>query len=48
MIWHDFTFENMFSFLQEAPDTPAVIHHEPLEPEGIMSSTINTITWLFR
>ena len=34
--------------LQEAADTPAVIRHEPLEPEGIVTSTINTITWLFR
>lgn len=33
---------------QDGGDSPAIIHHETLEPEGFLSSTINTITWFFR
>lgn len=42
------SFSSVVLKVEEAADTPAVIRHEPLEPEGIVSSTINTITWLFR
>ena len=42
------SFSSVVLKVEDGGDSPAIIHHETLEPEGFLSSTINTITWFFR